>query len=125
MKTLGIDYGRKKCGIAYSEGELASPYLTVHTGELVVTLARISQELNIQKIIIGLPDGRLEKEIKDLSEKLRSAIACEVVFTEEDLTTHTAIDELKHTSKKRRREKEHEIAAVLILENYLREQKNI
>lgn len=128
MKLLGIDFGEKKIGIAYSEGLLGTPLATILVktrkqvfSELQITIER----LGIEKIILGTPGGRLDKSIRSFGENLSLMTKLPVEYVDETLTSQEAIKKMIEgkTTKKKRREMEDEVAATIILNSYLEGQK--
>lgn len=124
MNYLGIDLGRKTLGIAYSEGNLATPQKTLKIKNFQKTLEEISlfcKELSIDKIIIGYVEekkGFFEKFAQNLM-KLNPKI--QVILWDETLSTRQARQSMikLQVSKTKRGKKEHEFAASLILQSYL------
>ena len=77
-KILGLDYGKKRCGISISDELqiIASPLTTIDTKKLIDFLKEIIVEESISTIVIGLPKNNrnifeLEKTIIDEIKKLR------------------------------------------------------
>lgn len=121
MKILGIDYGRKKSGIAISDGKIVEPLEVVKTAKLFHWLALKAEEEKIEKVVLGLPENTLlKKEIKKLGEKIKKELFLNVVFVSEELTTLDAKKILGKIGRKRRykKEKEDAIAAAIMLESY-------
>lgn len=126
MVYLGIDYGRSKIGLAIAEDGLARPLEVISSNkDLLVKLSRLCQEQVIGKIIIGLPEGRLEEEVRKFGQKLAKLSSLPVKFEPETLTTQEAIAKMIQAGKKQkaRKKKEDAFAAALILQSYL--EKNV
>ena len=126
MRLLGIDYGRKRIGLAFSEGFLPSPLsvILVKTQVQVLTdIKRDCQELGIEKLVMGISQGILEKEMKAFGEKLSTQMGIPIVFIEEAFTSKTAIRKMVegNTTQKKRKTMEDATAAALILERFLEE----
>ncbi len=124
MRHLGIDYGRKRIGIAISdpEGKIAFPrrVLTRHsTVQAIREIAELMKCEKIEQVVIGLPaslDGRetkMTEEVRAFARVLQKQIKCAVAFENEMLTTKIA----RQAGVK----KEHRDAssAALILQSYL------
>ncbi len=127
MKLLGIDFGRKKIGLAFSEGLLASPLtvISVKTKKAALwEIANITERLAIEKIILGLPGGVLDKEIRSFANALTKQTGISVDFVDETLTSKEAITKMVEgkTTRKKRRLLEDAVAAALILNTYLENQ---
>lgn len=126
---LGIDLGKKTTGLAISGGELASPYKTIthkSTTDALDKISKICLEESIDKIIIGYVEGKIKKYFENFAQKLRQKNPQIKVFLwDETLTSRQATESMikLDVPKDKRRKKEHEIAASLILQSYLDENK--
>ncbi len=117
---IGIDFGMRYVGVAYSQnGISASALTTVSRGELISFLTTFCKENPVTTIVIGLPDR--ESAVRRFGGKLRDTLGISVVFWDETLSSQSAQETLiaSGTSRKRRQEKEHSVAAALILQSYL------
>lgn len=123
MRYLGIDYGRKRIGIAISDedGQIAFPKETV-SEQAIVRIKKIIKEEGIRKVVIGLPkmpDGRETEEtheVRAFADKLRKSVKIPVVFEDELFTTRIVRGE---GMKKNQTDRS---AAALILQSYLDKQ---
>lgn len=125
MRYLGIDYGRVWIGVAISEGFQANGLFQVHRNEALSCIGEVIQKQEIEKIVIGMSEGFLKKDILEFGEKLIHAFGVQVVYIDETLTSHQAqnLVQLNRGRIKRKLTKEHQVAAALILENYLDSQR--
>ena len=139
MRIMALDFGSKTCGVAVTDalGITAQGVEIIKRkspNKLRQTLARIEElvnKYNVEKIVLGLPlniDGssgdRVEKT-KEFSEKLSNRVNIPIEFEDERLTTVEAyeiMDEL-NIKKEDRDEYVDMIAAVVILEQYMNNQK--
>lgn len=117
MKLLGIDWGEKRIGLAISDGTLAQPYGLVSSFE---ELVQVIKKEGIEKVILGLPEGKNEKLVRQLAEKIEGA-GVPVVFRSEVLTTQQALQKAIEAGKRRkaRRAQLDSLAATLLLQEYL------
>lgn len=118
MTILGVDYGRKKIGLAISEGKLAEPLRVVRVKsffQAIEKVKRVQKELQIEKTIVGVSEGEMGEE----SKKFANEIGAETFS--ETLSTHDAQELAIQTGMKRKKRKEREdaFAATIILQNYL------
>lgn len=101
MRYLGIDYGKKRMGLALSDesGKLAFPLtrlLVVGFRQAAKEIAGIIRKEGAEKIIIGLPitfDGRESpqaKETREFGQKLEKELKLKVEFENEVLSTKLA-----------------------------------
>jgi len=123
MKILGIDYGEAKIGLAISEGEIAGPLQVVSSKYQV---ASICQREDVDKIIIGISEGKMAEKTRQFGEELRKITGLPVEYWEETLTSQEAVKKMIEAGKAKRRRKtdEHAVAAALILQDYLEKLPN-
>lgn len=124
MKALGIDYGRAKIGLAIGDTktQLVEPVAVWSSSKFKVQSVKFIKQNNIEKIVVGLPGGVLDLEIKEFGEKLGKETGLPVDFFDESLTSVDAQKILIETKKKRkfRQKMEDAFAAAIMLEFYLR-----
>ena len=132
VRILALDVGSKRIGLAVSDplGITAQGLEVLSRRDRATDLARlleVARQWGVQRVVVGLPrhmDGRLGQaapEILALVETLKEALGVEVVTWEERLTTVEAERVLiqADVSRRRRRQVVDQLAAVLILQNYL------
>lgn len=125
MKILAIDYGLKRIGLAYSEGELAQPL-----GKLVVKdrldalekTLRTARTYEAEVLVVGLPEPDTIKA-REFGDKLEKISNLPVSYIDETLTSKEAVNKLKTQTLQKRREMIDSAAASLILTAYLDEQR--
>ena len=136
MKLIGIDYGRRRIGLAVSDesGTCVRGYAVVDRNkrrqwqEELLAAIRHEQPAGI---VVGLPldaDDRetaMAAEIRKFAANLEKNTAIPVYFIDESLTSKRAAVLVRFRKKKVRRDKRtvDRIAACLILESFLRENK--
>ncbi len=131
-KLLGIDYGKKRTGIAETDDLqiVASGLTTVETKNLMSFLEKYLAQNEVEKIIIGESldlEGNLnpiEKEIEEFIKKFKKAYpGIEVLREDERYTSKMAFDAMIKggVKKKKRRNKAliDQVSAALILQSYL------
>ena len=73
-KILGLDYGKKRCGISISDELqiIASPLTTIDTKKLMDFLKEIIVEESISAIVIGLPKNNRNNifEVHHINHKI-------------------------------------------------------
>jgi putative transcription antitermination factor YqgF len=122
MVLLGIDYGKSRVGLAIAVKSIVLPYKTLtkkDQKELINKLKQICEQENVDKIILGLPGGKLVPEIKGFGKKLNKMVRLPVIEVNEVMTSWEAEKKLGKVEDK---EKVDQVAAALILERYLDEQ---
>ncbi len=132
MRLLGIDYGRRRLGLALSDetGTLASPLppreRTDERADLAF-LCALTLEHGVRRIVLGLPlllDGsraEMADEVLAFAAALAQRCAVPVDTFDERLTSLEAERVLVQAdlSRARRRQLRDSLAAVLILQGYL------
>ena len=134
MRSLGLDIGDKRIGVALSDpdGLLASPFTIINRREETADIKAITDIISqhqVEQIIVGLPrsmDGSIGKQaekVKDFTQKLCRHTEVPVEFRDERLTTVLAKRLMRAAKTKKSREKAQDdaIAAAIILQGYLDE----
>jgi putative Holliday junction resolvase len=121
MKILGIDYGEKNIGLAISEGEIASPLGAIDNKIWESGIREICQRETVDKIVIGISEGKMAEKTRQFGEELRKITGLPVEYWEETLTSKEAVKKMIEAGKPKMKKKlaEHAIAAALILQDYL------
>jgi putative Holliday junction resolvase len=132
-RVLGVDYGTKRVGLAVSDALrlTASPHSVVSPSSIVDVVANLVKELGIGTIVVGLPtglsggEGASASEARRLAEELGTATGVEVVLLDERFTSRMADQKLIESGKTRRarRETVDKVAAAIILQDYLDNQR--
>ena len=131
-RIIGIDYGRKRCGIAVTDpdGIIASPMTTVPANELLSFLKKYIAEENVECIVIGEPrqmdntSSEAEKYIKPFIKQLSVNFPdVKIDRVDERFTSMMATQAIIQSgiSKKKRRDKSlvDKVSAAIILQTYL------
>tara|TARA_Y100000031_G_scaffold149401_1_gene187178 strand:+ start:614 stop:1036 length:423 start_codon:yes stop_codon:yes gene_type:complete len=134
MRSLGLDIGDKRIGVALSdsEGILASPLTIINCRDEAANIEAITDIINqhqAEQIIVGLPrsmDGSLGQQAEKVTvftQKLCNHTDVPVEFRDERLTTVSAkrLMQATKSKKSRRKARDDAIAAALILQGYLDE----
>jgi putative Holliday junction resolvase len=138
MRALGVDYGRKRIGLALSDasGTLARPWKTIDgsadPGRAArslsdVVLALEQQDEAVAVVVLGTP-RRLSGEpnaqtatVAKIGELLQRLVAVPVILQDERLSSHEAEALLARREKDWRKRKAllDAMAAAVILQDYL------
>lgn len=120
MRYLGIDFGLRRIGLAVSEGNLASPYKVVEGRGFTDLMEKIKREsVGFDKVVVGLPEGKMGKTVLGFVNALKKN-GLDVDTTEETLSTKLAIQQMLAINiPKKKRKINDDIAAAIILQNYL------
>ncbi len=132
-KYLGLDLGSKTIGISISEsGIIAQSLDTLRFPEdnyqqAAQMVSKVVIEHHIDVVVLGYPKhmnndvgirGKISETFRDL---LLNACQVEVVLWDERMSTKTALRTMISGSERRKtqKQKKDELAAVVILQNYL------
>lgn len=118
MNYLGLDYGKKHIGVAFSSGSIACPLETLPLETTLSVLPQLLKAYQAKAIIVGLPDGPVRADVEQFVQNLR-ILNLPVEIADETLSSQDAVSSLLHTSKSRRHSKHHAAAAAIILQNWL------
>ena len=132
MRTLGIDYGDARVGVAVSDllGITAQGVKTIkNTGikKLLSELKEVIDEYKPEKIVIGLPknmdgsEGFRVDATREFAKKLEEIYDGKIVFWDERLSSMGAKRYLNETNTRGKKRKDvlDTVAACIILEGYL------
>ena len=122
MRYLGIDYGKKKVGLAVSEGISASPFKVIEISSLIDALQQVRQIIKreeIDRVVLGLSEsGESRKITENFIRELKKEI--EVVVVEETLSSRLADQHMREMDMaKSKLGKNDAVAATIILQDYL------
>lgn len=131
-RTIGIDYGRKRCGIAVTDpdGIIASPMTTIPSHELLSFLKKYISEEDVDCIVIGEPRqmdntaSEAEQYIAPFIKQLHKVFPeIGIERVDERFTSMMASQAIMQSgvSKKNRRDKSlvDKVSAAIILQTYL------
>lgn len=131
---LGIDYGKKRIGLALGES-IPRPFLVLDNVSETETLGKIidiCKEHKVEKIIIGLPEAIDEEstiliaDIKKLGSSIEKSIKAEVVYEPEAYSSVEAIERLKQLGQYDQNNKGQidMESATLLLEQYINREES-
>lgn len=136
MRLLGLDVGLKTVGVAVSDelGITAQKVTTIPIDEDrfnfgMRPLKKIVREYNPSGFVLGLPknmdgsSGTSVKRSKAYGQRLQEKFSLPIYYSDERLTTvesqRVLVDEAEIHDRHKRKEVIDQMAAVLILQNYL------
>lgn len=141
MRMMGLDFGSKTVGVAVSDplGLTASGIEIIRRdspNKLRKTLARIEQlidEYGIEKIVLGYPvmldgsEGERVERTKEFAAMLERRTGMNIIFQDERLTTVEAYEimDMAGIKKADRYKYVDQIAAKIILEDYMNHMENL
>lgn len=124
MKTLGIDYGRRKVGLAISDGNLAEPLRVLLVNSLEEALEKVMGAIKLQqieKVVVGISEGEMAEESRAFAKTIRNHSSIAVDTFDETLTSQDAqtLSREAGVGQKKRKGMEDAFAAAIMLQNYL------
>lgn len=132
MIIMSVDLGKARTGIAVCDKTefLASPYKVIFEKsplKLPEKVAEAAKETKAELIVVGLPknmdgtEGESAQNARAFAKKLTDITGIETVMQDERGTTITAHNFLNNTNTrgKKRKNVVDEVAATIILQNYL------
>ena len=137
MRLLGLDLGERRIGIAISDplGITAQAHSVLQRqGSLkedLLELQRIIREKEVTQIVLGFPknmngtEGPMAEKTKLFGAKLEQVTGIKVVYWDERLSTASAQRMLIEAdlSRRKRKMKVDQVAAAIILQNFMDFQK--
>ncbi len=133
MRIMAIDYGKKRVGIALTDPfcAIAQPLLTLRIKsqkDLINRLKFIVEENGVRLILIGNPISHrggstdMSQEVLNFVNKLKKTLPVEVKLWDERFTSRYATNIAKDIGLRRKDVKLDQIAASLMLDEYLKSQ---
>ncbi|MBI4153487.1 Holliday junction resolvase RuvX [Candidatus Woesebacteria bacterium] len=124
MRILGIDYGKRKMGLSIAAGKLAEPHSVVKVNsdeEAQDKIGRVVREEGIEKIVVGVSEGKMGKDSELFGKKLKEDLGVPVEFEDETLSSRDSqrLSIAAGLSRKKRKELEDAFAAAVMLQSYL------
>ena len=132
-RYLGIDYGKKRIGLALSDimGIMAQPFDVIDSKGLknnIENIIKIIKEKEISCVVVGNPvnmnasEWEMSKFVMEFVEELKKVTDVKVEIIDERLTTAQAervLIEEANVSREKRKTIRDKLAATFILQTYL------
>ncbi|MBN2100935.1 Holliday junction resolvase RuvX [Candidatus Dojkabacteria bacterium] len=137
MKYLSIDLGETRIGIAISDdtGTIAAPHsilLRKSDQEAISHIKTLCNSLNIDQLVLGIPLSAREstqKRFRNFGEKLSKETDIKVNEWDETFSTKQAQNVVAFSDgipgKKKTKTHRDDVAAAVILQEYLDHEKNL
>lgn len=124
MKILGIDYGRKKIGIAVGISGFSEPLKVIRVLGFDDAVSKVKKEIGSEaadKVIVGVSEGAMGEESARFASAVGSQLPIKVETFDETLTSKDAqnLSIQAGVSRTKRRVLEDAYAASVMLQNYL------
>jgi putative Holliday junction resolvase len=132
---MAIDYGKKRVGLAVTDplGIISQPFLTLEIKsqkKLIQRLKFIIQENSVGLVLVGNPLShtgqatKMSQQIAVFVDELKKAVSVDVQLWDERFTSKYAVNTLKDVGIKRKGSKIDQIAASLMLDEYIKSQSS-
>ena len=134
MRSLGLDIGDKRIGVAVSDiqGILATPFSVINRSDQnddIEAIIEIVRHKEAGIVIVGLPrtmEGNIGEQAEKVNyfvDELRKCLDVPIEYRDERWSTVTARRLIKDsgTRKRAKKEPDDDIAAAVILQSYLGE----
>ena len=131
-RIIGIDYGRKRVGVAVSDplGICASALDTIHSAKIIEDLKKYAENEKVVRFVVGYPintDGRPSEAAKDVDVFLKQLAKAfpDIPVTLEDerftsvLAHRAMIDGGMKKQDRMKKESVDKISAAIILQTFL------
>jgi len=132
MRTLGLDIGEKRIGVAVSDpsGRVATPLVVLDARKLasdVAPLRRITEDYEVGALVVGLPltmageVGAQAESVKRTADMLSERLGIPVAYQDERLSSAAATRAMAETGAGSRQRRGHvdRVAATILLQAYL------
>jgi len=130
MRTLALDLGNRRIGVAISDtlGMFARPLEVFERTSRVADFAHIQALIDadeVQSVVAGLPlnmdgtEGKQAAWVRDYAAALGEASSMPIILWDERLTTEEAKDILRAQGKTPSKDWIDAVAAAVILQSYL------
>jgi putative Holliday junction resolvase len=135
MRTMGIDFGEARIGVAVSDemGRIAMPFGVVaekDKGEQIRRISTLIEEREVARVLVGIPyeldgaPGPMAQTAEKFAVKLESTTGMDVIRWDERFTSVAAQRALQDMNRKRGRRSKKKgdidvVAACLMLQAYL------
>jgi putative Holliday junction resolvase len=136
MRTLGLDIGEKRIGVAVSDSEgILATALTVierkSDDTALNNIIALAEEHDVERIVVGLPislDGKMgpqAQRVQSFTDALNERTELPVITWDERFSTSDADRVLMEAGLKRDKRKKHldSVAAAFILQGYIDQEK--
>ncbi len=121
-KSLAIDYGTKRIGLAVSQAALSEPLLVLQENnydEILAQIKKICTQLNVEQLVLGLSEQKMADKTRRFGEKLKQDLKLPLEYVDETLSSARVKHVLKERKKLLHGRPIDHYSAALILDNWL------
>ena len=127
-RILGLDWGLRRCGVAVSDENHSFVFVreqinTKTQEDLIDSILGLVGQEKIVGIVIGLPlhadgtDSETTTMVRTFADNLSDKTNLPIIFTEENLTSAMAEQEMTHKTRDKIKSELDSLSAKIILEN--------
>lgn len=121
-KTLALDYGTVRVGVAVSRGTLADPLTIVpNDANLFSTLLAIIAEEEVAQIVVGVSENEMAQKSQTFAQELQQRVSLPVQCIDETLSSKSVHEKLQFAKKAVRRSAIDHFAAATFLQEWIDE----
>lgn len=127
-RTLALDFGTVRIGVAISRGTLAEPLVIVpNQAGVIERIAELCQAEKIEQLIVGLSENEMAEKTKQFVHRLQqhpALASLPLEFVDETLSSHRTHQQHLESGKslQQRRQPIDHLAAAQFLQEWLDEQ---
>ena len=127
-RIIGLDWGARRCGVAISDETrdfvFVRPQINVkNSDDLINAVIHMCRDEGVVGIVIGLPlysdgtDSETTVLVQNFATSLSEKINLPIIFIEENLTSHSAQEEMGRANINKIKSELDSLSARIILEN--------
>ncbi|MCP4723959.1 MAG: Holliday junction resolvase RuvX [bacterium] len=131
-RILAIDYGRKRMGVAVSDGlgitaQMLPTLVIKSMKDALNRLKKLAEEYDLEEIVFGLPldmygkSGEMAEEVKKFGSSVNKATGINTEYFDERFTSKQAETAMHQMGEKtgKKKAKIDSLSAVFLLQSYL------
>lgn len=119
-KTLAIDVGVRKLGLAVSYASLAEPLLVLPNDQNALSsIGQIVIKEAVEQVLVGISEGKSADLARQFASSLEEYIDLPIFFADETLSTKSALEKIRQTKGKAYRGDDDHMAAAVFLQDWI------
>jgi len=102
-KTLAIDYGTVRVGLALSVASLADPLTIIPNDEhLIANIIDVCTQNQVEVIVVGISENEMAQKTKEFVSLLTAQTNLPITYVDETLSSHSVHRKLTTAKKSKR-----------------------
>lgn len=123
-RSLAIDYGTVRIGLAVSRATLADPLGIIENNDRLFTqLQQILREEDIEQIIVGMSEQEMAEKTREFVKKLKNVTDLPIFFADETLSSKQVHQKLVGAKRSKRQGPIDHYAAAEFLQSWIDDQE--